>query len=76
MRYVEFVCGNKNMGMWEGKNKKTGGWVGFTRWNGKNLLKNKMVKLEVCRPQKPPITTYLFPNSNIIDTVRLPLILG
>ena len=35
-----------------------------------------MVKLGVCRPQKPPITTYLFPNSNIIDTVRLPLISG
>jgi regulator of PEP synthase PpsR (kinase-PPPase family) len=33
-----------------------------------------MVKLGVCRPQKPPTTTYLFPNSNIIDTVRLPLI--
>ncbi len=35
-----------------------------------------MVKLGVCRPQKPPIKTYLFPNSNIIDTVRLPLISG
>ena len=35
-----------------------------------------MVKLGVCRPQKPPITTYLFPNSNIIDTVRLPLMSG
>jgi hypothetical protein len=22
MRYVEFGCGNKNMGMWAGKNKK------------------------------------------------------
>jgi hypothetical protein len=36
MRDVEFGCGNKNMGMWAGKNKKTGGWVGFTRWNSKN----------------------------------------
>ena len=36
MRYVEFGCGNKNMGMWAGKNKKTGGWVGFDRWNGQN----------------------------------------
>ena len=35
-----------------------------------------MLKLEVCRPQKPSIATYLFPNSNIIDTVRLPLISG
>jgi hypothetical protein len=35
-----------------------------------------MVKLGVCRPQKHPITTHLFPNSNIIDTVRLPLISG
>ena len=35
-----------------------------------------MVKLGVCRPQIPPIKTYLFPNSNIIDTVRLPLISG
>jgi hypothetical protein len=22
MRYVEFGCGNKNMGIWAGKNKK------------------------------------------------------
>jgi hypothetical protein len=37
MRYVEFGCGIKNMWMWAGKNfKKMGGWVGFTRWNGKN----------------------------------------
>jgi hypothetical protein len=35
MRYAEFGCGNKNMGM-GGKEKKTGGWVGFTRWNGQN----------------------------------------
>jgi hypothetical protein len=40
MRLVEFDCGNKNMGMWAGKNKKkSGGWVGFTRWNGKKLIK-------------------------------------
>ena len=38
--------------------------------------KNKAVKLGVCRPQKHPITTHLFANSNIIDTVRLPLISG
>jgi hypothetical protein len=36
MRFMEFGCGNKNMGTWAGKNKKTGGWVGFTRWNGQN----------------------------------------
>ena len=50
------------------------GWVGWfhpVEWS-----KFKMVKLGVCRPQNPPITTYLFPNSNIIDTVRLPLISG
>jgi hypothetical protein len=41
MRYVEIGCGNKNMGMWASKNKKTGGRVGFTRWNGQNLLKIK-----------------------------------
>ena len=35
-----------------------------------------MVKLGVFKPKKNPITTYLFPNSNIIDTVRLPLISG
>jgi hypothetical protein len=35
-----------------------------------------MVKLGFCTPQKPPITTYLFHNSNIIDTVSLPLISG
>jgi hypothetical protein len=35
-----------------------------------------MVKLGVCRPQKHPITTHIFPNSNIIDTIRLPLISG
>jgi hypothetical protein len=35
-----------------------------------------MVKVGVCRPQKTPITTYLFPNSNIKDTVRLSLISG
>jgi hypothetical protein len=35
-----------------------------------------MVKLGFCRPQKLPITTHLFPNSNIIDMVRLPLISG
>ena len=35
-----------------------------------------MVKLEVFRRQKHLITTHLFPNSNIIDTVRLPLISG
>jgi hypothetical protein len=35
-----------------------------------------MVKLGVCRPQKHPITTHLFPYSNIVDTVRLPLISG
>jgi hypothetical protein len=73
---MEFGCGNKNMGMWVGKNKKKGGWVGFTRWNGQNLLKNKMVKLGVCRPQKHPITTHLFSDSNIIDTVRLCLFFG
>jgi hypothetical protein len=28
MRYVEFGCGNKNMGMWAGKSKKNG-WVGW-----------------------------------------------
>ncbi len=39
-------------------------------------LKNKTVKLGVCRPQKHPITTHLFPNSKIIDTVRLLLISG
>jgi hypothetical protein len=38
--------------------------------------KNKAVKLGVCRPQKHPITTNLFPNSNIIETVRLPPIPG
>jgi hypothetical protein len=26
---VEFGCGNKNMGMWAGKNKKKNGWVGW-----------------------------------------------
>jgi hypothetical protein len=36
MRYVEFGCGNKNMGMWVGKNKKNGWGVDFTRWNVKN----------------------------------------
>ena len=35
-----------------------------------------MIKLGVCRPQKHTITTHLVPNSNIIDTVRLPLISG
>ncbi len=35
-----------------------------------------MVKLGVCRPQKHPISTHLFPYSNIVDTVRLPLISG
>jgi hypothetical protein len=35
-----------------------------------------MVKLGVCRPQKHPITTHLFPYSNIVDTVRLPLMSG
>jgi hypothetical protein len=35
-----------------------------------------MVKIGVCRPKKTPIKTYLSPNSNIIDTVRLPLISG
>jgi hypothetical protein len=35
-----------------------------------------MVKLGVFKPKKNPITTYLFPNSNIIDTVRLPLMSG
>ena len=35
-----------------------------------------MVKLGVCRPQKSPINTFLFSNSNIIDTVRLPLMSG
>jgi hypothetical protein len=35
-----------------------------------------MVKLGVCRPQKHPITTHLFFNSNIIETVKLPLISG
>ena len=35
--YVEFGCGIKNMGDVGGQElKKTGGWVGFTRWNGKN----------------------------------------
>ncbi len=54
--------------------KRVGGLVspgGIVKINLK-----KIVNLGVCRPQKPPITTYLFPNSNIIDTVRLPLILG
>jgi hypothetical protein len=54
----EFGCGvdgNKNIGMWVGKNKKNGGWVGwFQPVNGQNKLKNKMVKLGVCRPQKHP----------------------
>ena len=35
-----------------------------------------MVKFGVCRPKKHQITTHLFPYANIIDTVRLPLILG
>jgi hypothetical protein len=38
-RYVEFGCGvgeKKNMGMRAGNNKKTGWWVGSTRWNGQN----------------------------------------
>jgi hypothetical protein len=55
--------------------KRVGGLVSHGG-NGQNKFKNKMVKLGVCRPQKHPITTHLFPNSNIIDMVRLPLISG
>ncbi len=39
MNYVEFgceVCENNNIVMWVGKNKKNGGRVGSTRWNGQN----------------------------------------
>jgi hypothetical protein len=52
---------------------KNNGWVGWfhpVEWS------KLMGKLGVFRPEKHPITTHLFPYSNIIDTVRLPLISG